>query len=359
MRFKDKVDNNGNILAKDGILVEIEKDDVKDGVITIPSHVVEIGGYLLSTENKIASKFAWDMEEDDDIVGRIKKIIIPETVEHIGKSAFSGFKNLMDVEFLGDSNLKIISTNAFKDCESLEHIDIPEKVEKIYGNAFKGCKSLKKLKTPKDSMIVFTDSYFENLTSLEELDIQGEAAYLEEYGGEVLLDDYTEKITKLSKIKELTGEKAIALINITIPKSITEIDDWAFSEYSRLEKIIIPEGVKEIGEYAFFSCINLSDITIPKSVSYIREKAFGSCLSLSKINIPENVTKIGVGVFAHCRSLEDIRLPENITVIDDNLFFNCEALTKIFIPKNVKKIGKNAFIRMPKPRRNNNTRKCF
>ena len=58
------------------------------------------------------------------------------------------------------------------------------------------------------------------------------------------------------------------------------------------KKITIPNSVTEIGNYAFSYCSSLTNITIPNSVTEIGECAFSGCSSLKNITIPNNVAKI-------------------------------------------------------------------
>lgn len=70
-----------------------------------------------------------------------------------------------------------------------------------------------------------------------------------------------------------------------IPDSVTEIEEWAFSDCTSIQSIVIPEGVKTI-EYSVFSgCTSLESIVIPDSVIAIDEWAFSYCYSLQSITI--------------------------------------------------------------------------
>jgi hypothetical protein len=67
---------------------------------------------------------------------------------------------------------------------------------------------------------------------------------------------------KNSKIKE-----------IDIPEGVTKLDICAFA-YSKLERISLPGTLKIIGAYAFSNCKNLAELTIPESVTDIDNGAF-------------------------------------------------------------------------------------
>ena len=126
------------------------------------------------------------------------------------------------------------------------------------------------------------------------------------------------------------------LTSVTIPDSVTSIDEIAFSGCSGLAsievdannttyasvdgilynkaktefvhipnaiagEIEIPNGVTSIGEYAFAYCSGLTSITIPDSVTSIGEYAFAYCSGLTSVTIPDSVTSIGNRAFCDCR----------------------------------------------------------
>ena len=134
--------------------------------------------------------------------------------------------------------------------------------------------------------------------------------------------------------------------------------------------VVIPYGVKEIAESAFvdlkgvermimecedYDAPEMETLTIPDSVTKIQEYAFAYCLNLAEVHIPDSVTSIGERAFEGCESLEEIRLPEKLTAIEEYTFFLCENLRKVNIPEGVTRIGKGAFdgidlkkVRIPK-----------
>ena len=78
-----------------------------------------------------------------------------------------------------------------------------------------------------------------------------------------------------------------------------------------------------IGERMFTSR-GLQTILLPKSVTSIDDYAFSSCHSLNKVVIYENSVKtIGMAAFEYCSSLADIILPEGVTTIARSAFWGC------------------------------------
>ncbi len=69
------------------------------------------------------------------------------------------------------------------------------------------------------------------------------------------------------------------------------------------QNTVIPNTVKTIGKYAFLRCNYLTEIKIPKSVTSIEDYAFTSCWGLETI-ISEitDVFVTGTGAFSGCSS---------------------------------------------------------
>ena len=102
--------------------------------------------------------------------------------------------------------------------------------------------------------------------------------------------------------------------------------------------IIIPEAVvfneltyrvTSIGMGAFYGCESLTAITIPNSITIIEDSAFHHCKKLSSITIPESVEIIGDSAFAYCESLKVIAIPNSVKYIGDRAFFCCSSLAVI------------------------------
>ena len=168
----------------------------------------------------------------------------------------------------------------------------------------------------------------------------------------------------ITKITKEILERGIT--ELTIPDSVTIIDERAFEGCTKLREIFIPDSVTTIGEDAFNDCKSLAYITIPNSVTNLGKGVFHGCTALThitilngiteignyefmglkkliKIVIPENVTTIGKSAFEDCENLKDISLPNGVTTIGDRAFKGCVSLDSITIPESVKKIGNEAF----------------
>ena len=155
------------------------------------------------------------------------------------------------------------------------------------------------------------------------------------------------------------------LSSITLPQTLTYIDDNAFNGCGGLRDISIPSGVTSIGDGAFKGC-GLKEFTLPKQVTEITDEMFFNCSlqhiylhdglksignyafaisALKEINIPNSVAYIGDNCFQGCGGLEEVViLSDQITEIPNEAFADCNALHTIKLPANLERIGERAFI---------------
>ena len=110
--------------------------------------------------------------------------------------------------------------------------------------------------------------------------------------------------------------------------ALVDIGDWAFSN-SYMTSVTIPSSVTNIGDYAFSGCGHLTSVTIPDNVISIGDCAFYGCLSLTSTIIPDGVTFIGDEAFHSCIRMTNIAIPASVTTIGSYAFFECSALTAI------------------------------
>jgi len=147
----------------------------------------------------------------------------------------------------------------------------------------------------------------------------------------------------VTSIEERAFSNCSDLVSINIPKSVTSIGSYCFEDCRCLTSIILPESVTSIGEIAFAGCRSLTSFVIPSSITSIPNQCFVFCESLTSIIIPKSVNNIEFGAFRECTSLTSLNIPESVINIGGKSFEYCTGLTSVTIPKSINAIGIDAF----------------
>ena len=133
-----------------------------------------------------------------------------------------------------------------------------------------------------------------------------------------------------------------SLSSITLPSTVTEIDNFAFSVCYNLREVVLNEGLQKIGAYAFWNCTSLESIMMPSSVVEIGDMAFCNCNNLREVVLNEGLQKIGNDAFYGCKLLS-ITFSSTVTALGNAAFSNCKNLREVVFHGVPRVMGKNAF----------------
>ena len=167
------------------------------GVIYIPTGVTDISQEVFKNRDEIT------------------RVIIPSTVEGIGKAAFYDCDGLKSVEIRG-SGLKVIGAEAFYSCDTLVSINLPNKLESIGESAFNQCKNLIAVNIP-DSVLSIGKNAYCDCTSLRTLTLGA----------------------GLTKLNFRTFKGCTAIVKVTIPNTVVSINNTVFAGCSSLSTLEI------------------------------------------------------------------------------------------------------------------------
>lgn len=277
-----------------------------------------------------------------------------------------------------------ISDEAFKNCENLNFISIPNSVTSIGKQAFYGT-GLTSIVIP-ESVISIGDLAFGICEKLSSITVaEGNINY--HSNGNCIIETQSKSLI-------------VGCNNSIIPDdgSVTSINSLAFVYCDKLSSLNIPDSITLINDYAFWFCRGLTSITIPYSVESVKTATFYGCWALTiycersgKPNMWDddwNLQEEGsyFPVVWRCTNNEvadngylyaiidgiryalkdgkatvaeqpnnisgEIILPQNVSYkgnaynlnsIGNYAFSGCVDLVKIFIPKEITEIGYGAF----------------
>ena len=270
------------------------------------------------------------------------------------------------------------------------------------------------------SGLVMTAFCFLPLTASAEEVVQTSGGYSEDglwyyndYGdGTVSVVCQDSSITEAVVPSEIDGHKITmveldcfkdnsSLKKVTLPDTITVLEDYAFYLCSGLEEINIPDSVEKFGFQTFYGCSSLKEISVPAGLTEIEGYTFDGCTSLEAVHVNvknqnykdedgvlftkdgtdlivypaakqgtsyrvpdsctrlegyafmansyleeikiDSVTEMGEDVFYYCTALKSITIPEGITMLTGAAFGNCTALESVVLPESLQTIGSGCF----------------
>ena len=139
------------------------------------------------------------------------------------------------------------------------------------------------------------------------------------------------------------------LEQVTIPNSVTNIEEHAFALCHHLRAIVIPDSVETIGNFAFYKCYDVERIEIGSGARTIGNWAFGECYALESISIAQGVETIDGYAFGFCYSLESVTLPRSVTTVKWGAFATIPALETVYLPDSLEgSISLGAFENSPR-----------
>lgn len=212
-----------------------------------------------------------------------------------------------------------IADSAFRECETLISVTIPDSVEEIGGGAFSLC------------------------TALENVSFPNHAAEIGEYA-----------FDRTPWLEKMRAEDPLVIVNgtlidgqncsgdVTIPDGVQLIAAGAFWD-STVTSVTIPDSVTGIGDWVFYDCVGLTSAAIPNSVTEIGRGVFSGCGSLTSVTIPDSAVGIVSYAFSGCGALESIAIPDGVTEIGDYAFYNCGSLTSVTLPDGLQTLGNAVF----------------
>ena len=284
--LKQYVGPGGDVVVPDGV-TEIGYEAFKyckslTGII-IPEGVKRIGNGAFA-DTGLANV---TLSNSIEIIGRgafhwcekLTEIALPENVKELAPESFAGCRGLTSITF--PEVLQTVKDHAFENCDSLVSIVLPDGVTEIGNSAFFKCTKLEHVHLPKSLKTIESDAFY-NCESLKEIALPesmekiGEGAFTGSGIIAVSVPDALKNRTadfdiengRLKKYLGFGGE-------VTIPDSVTRIDERAFYGCTTVTGVRFPKGLQSIGEEAFFNTrIQAKLLDLPETLDELKNPGF-------------------------------------------------------------------------------------
>ena len=225
------------------------------------------------------------------------------------------------------SSIKKLGYRSISFCTELTKVNIPASVEDIAEGMFRFCGGI-------------TDFTLE----------EGNSHFIME-------SDMLMTADKTRLIHLFNAEDEAKTINVTLPSTITTIDEYALAACLSVKEIKLHEGLERIGNYAF-GFTSLSSIELPASLTYLGEALAAWTTSLKKITVAEGNTCfrfVNDALYNADMTLfymvlpgnNGIEIAETVTRIGRDAIQSTELETLV-IPDNVREIGIQAITGNPR-----------
>ncbi len=295
----------------------------------------------------------------------LKAVFVHDKLENIDDNAFRNCDKLENI--IIPESVKEIEDYAFYDCKSLKSIVIPDSVKEIGRMAFDGCENLQTAILP-EGLSEISDGLFtcSGITSIKIPGVQKISANAF-YGCESLLHvELSNEIKHIEKhafgyctnLKSITLPDKLISLEITVFTGCTALKSVDVSEnaeyYSSKDGVLfskdgktleyypdgkteksytVPETTVRIGGYSFYNNPNIQSVVLPNKLTTIGTSAFECCEELSEINIPESASMIYGKSFRNCTKLKKVDMPTGARLLSKDVFDGCTDIVVTYMGK--------------------------
>jgi hypothetical protein len=298
-------------------------------------------------------------------------LCIPVNVVSIGKNAFYGCSNLLNIDIQSALALRTIGTSAFEYCSNAvgslsfssavgatvsvssigdraffgcasltDHLYFPPGMTYLGVSAFQGCSNLNGtiVFPTNDNFTVIPDMAFSGCISITGISSNTQngtsLVYLPSSGKSGAIPDgliIPPKVTKIG-VEAFKGCSAfVGALNLQyVPaNAISQIGTSAFESCSSFTSLVLPTtSLNTIPSNCFKLCSKIIALNLPAAVSTIMDGAFFGCSKISNVPALDNVTYIGNNAFSGCTSMTGaLILGASLNILGNNAFYNCSYLT--------------------------------
>ena len=228
----------------------------------------------------------------------LSSVTIPDSVTDIGSHSFSDCRGLTSVT-IGNSVI-FIRNNAFSDCSGLTSVTIPNSVTDISYEAFYNCSGLTSV-TIGNSVTYIGESAFRNCTGLTTVSFNADSCIHTGSSSHVVFEGDTRISTmnfgnNVTIIPMFLCKNLGGLTSVTIPNSVTTIENWAFNGCTGLDTVwLLPNVPPSISSGSFPSSVDCFFVRCDTYNAYYNDWGWRGYRTLLQIyNWPNFVVNVSV-----------------------------------------------------------------
>ncbi len=304
----------------------------------------------------------------------VSKVILSSATKYVGKDAFKYCTNLSSVNL---SSVQTIGSGAFYSCAKLITVSLPATVSSVGEKAFASCTLLRSFAFREG--VTIPQNALEGVSLFElyyPLSYTGSMyGAIAKFGGDfsrtsTVVSDGEFVYAYYNNVGYLIGCLTPEATEITLPDSFT----FTISE-TPMEVTSYRIYKKAFCQESYYSQVKV--VTLPTSVTAIEDEAFAGCSYLEKLNVPLSVTEIGVSILngtayyldnrlngllylesseksgdksqyflidvlqSQDVDLRRITIKDDTVLIADEAFAGCTVVTELILPSSVNYMGKN------------------
>ena len=356
LNYVDSNNNESSLTWEELIDRGVVKVGVTNGKVAIndlDTSILELTDGVLIIDDSVEYIF----NTSGELCPGVKKIILPDTLNKLNSNALEKFENLEEV-VLG-SSLTEIPSDCFYECHSLRTINM-EHITRIGFCAFKNCISLEEVNLLPILEYIGTNAYV-GCTSIGRVTIG--TTCLDGSSSTGIFEDCLNLTTvnKTADIKQIVPRMFLNCnqLNIDFLEGIEIIGDDSFRVYTSTYEpnpypVVLPSTIKSLSGQAFGSSYT-SDYKYPvyinRDINFVydtepRAPSNAPFFTASSVNVLDENGDISFQG-RNYSPITKIYVPRNVTKIYKYLFANMTSVTDIYIPREVEAIGGKIFYNLP------------
>lgn len=172
-------------------------------------------------------RFLWDGDYEYSVTKDGYKLTLLKGSDILEDYAFRDCEDLASISL--PESIKSIGKDAFEGCNSLKSIDIPSSVTEIGDTAFRSCESLQSIHLP-DGLLTIGEEAFQSCRSLTQITIP----------------------KYVQGIKSNTFSDCLSLTHFTLLSSFKTFDFDILGDYTPIKRIDLPDTIVSLGSYDSF-----------------------------------------------------------------------------------------------------------